>query len=212
MRKSLLVAGLLVVSATAMSATKTVALNSNFSQLSVKDGFEVKVKCGDKNSATLSGPQAGIDSVSLEVNDGNLKISRSGHGSDRGVEVDVVTAGPLNSASVRNGVELKMKGCAVNKDAFAMNMQGGTKAELKGETKTLSLNMKQGSTFGDDDGDDLVVNSVNVNGSMGVRAYLCGAKKVSGKISMGATVYTDKDADTGGLSATRGAANSTCDT
>ncbi|MDF1654514.1 MAG: DUF2807 domain-containing protein [Coxiellaceae bacterium] len=210
MRKSLLIAGLLVVSATAMAATKTVPLKSNFSQLSAEDGFEIKVKCGDTNSATLSGPQEGINSVSIGVSNGNLKISRSGRGSDRGVEIDVTTAGPLNTANIRGGVEFEMQGCAVNKDSFTMNMQGGTKAELKGKTNTLNLNMKQGSTFGDDDGGDIVANTVNVNGNMGVRAYLCEAKKISGEVSMGAIVYTGKDADTGGLSTSRGAMSSTC--
>ncbi|MDF1760215.1 MAG: DUF2807 domain-containing protein [Coxiellaceae bacterium] len=211
MRKSLLIGALLVVSATAMAANKTVPLKSNFSQISAEDGFEVKVKCGDTNSATLSGPQTGIDSVSIMVSDGNLKISKSGRGSDKGVEVEVTTAGPLNSASIRDGVELEVKGCAVNKDAFTMNMEQGAKAELKGKTNKLNLNMKGGTTFGDDDSDDLIANTVNINAKMGSRAYVCGAKKVTGDISMGVMVYTGKDADTGGLSATRGAATSVCD-
>ena len=160
--------------------------------------------------AVLSGPQAGIDSVQIVNDNGNLKVHKSGHGSDKGVEITLTTTSPLNKANIQNGVELDVKSCAVNKDAFTLNMRNGAKAELKGKTKKFNLKMSTGVTFGDDDKGDFMVDSASVNISKGARAYLCDASKVSGSAKMGAIVYVGSKTDASGLSTSMGAMKSSC--
>lgn len=196
------------LSTVAMADSKTSAVKP-FQQLMVEDGFLVKVDCGSKPEVALSSKKADLSQVAMAVDNGTLKIKRQGTFKRDDIEVDITTTTPLTSVSARNGIALEVNACAVNKDQWTVNLENGVKAKAKGNTKVLNLNMSKGAMFGDDNG-DLKVGTANVNVSMGVKAYVCGAKTVTGQAQMGAIVHVGDDADSSGLKTSMGAMKSDC--
>ena len=196
------------LSSVALAASKTTSVKP-FQKLAVEDGFLVKVGCGSKSEVDLSSNNADLSQVAMTVDNGTLKIKRQGTFKRGDIEIDVTTANRLTTVSARDGIDLKVKACAVNKDQLTVNLANGVKAKAKGKTKVLNLNMSKGATFGDDDG-DLKAGTANVDVNMGVKAYVCGAKTVTGRASMGAIVHVADGADSSGLTTSMGAMKSDC--
>ncbi|MDF1797279.1 MAG: DUF2807 domain-containing protein [Coxiellaceae bacterium] len=211
MKRCLLVgASMILVTTLTLAATKSIPINNSFSRISIEDDFKVDVTCGNSNRVVLSGPQNGFASVQLTSDSRDLKIRKSGRGSNAGLIINITTSKRLDAASIRDGVDLDIKACAINKDVFTMNMKKGSKTKLRGKTNLLKLNMYDGVTFGDKDKNIFMTNTTNVNASNGSHAFLCGAKTVKGIASLGAVVYSNSKADTSGLTLSMGAINSSC--
>lgn len=207
--KTIVIAGVAcTLSSVVLAGSKTTTVKP-FTQLEVEDGFVVKVDCGSKPAVKLKSHKEDFNQVAMTVDGSTLKIKHQSHVKKSDIKVYITTANPLTTVSARNGIALKVKACAVNKDQWTLNLANGVKAKAKGKTKVLNLNMSKGATFGDDDG-DLKVGTANLGVTMGVKAYVCGAKTVTGQAQMGAIVYVDDDANSSGLKTSMGAMKRDC--
>lgn len=188
----------------ANAATKRIDVK-HFDGLFASDGLMVNVQCGQKARVILQSKKANLDKVSVLVSDNMLNISRAiGRGD---VLATVITPTPLTVVKAKNGVHVSVKPCAVGPDRFDVTLSNGVSVKIAGKTKLLNLQQTRGVSF---DGNDLKVDHVKLNASVGTSVKLCEAKSVSGLLRLGSTVYVDDDADTSSLKTSLGTSKHGC--
>lgn len=197
-----------VVAASSMAATKMIHV-SPFTELSLKNGLIASVSCGKTDSVLLASKNGDFKNVTVNVENNELKIKYNHPvlASHEKMVVKITASHVLVGLYAGNGVKLGVNACAVNPNQLTIKLANGVKASVRGKTKSLTVSQARGVTL---DAEDLEVDSAKVDAKMGSTVRLCEAKKVSGSLSLGSTVYVEDDADTSGLKTMMGASKHDC--
>ena len=159
-----------------------------FADLRVRgSGLSVTLVCGDDFGVHVDGAADGLF-VQQRAGGNRLVLSAQQVDSARRLEVVITTPAPPLRLEARNGARVHVPACAASPSQLTVDLAGGARLYLSGETKDLFLFVATGSSLLAGAQGPLIVEEARVEMVLGAFADLCGAESVLGSVAVSSKV------------------------
>ncbi len=185
----------------ALAAEKTFPLTT-FSNVEVRQGINLSIKCAATSSMVVSGSADTLNKLQVTTNNKALLLVNDAAENDRFVshtlDITLYTSAPLTGLTGKAGVKIVAPACAVDRSKLAVAGSMGTDIQIEGKTGELVLDLAMGGTFNKKPL-PFTADVANVRMSMGAESSLCHIPRINGSLSAGARMFVSPSAqvDTG---------------
>ena len=163
-----------------------------FDRLSIRGDIIVQLGCGDSVNIEVGEHEDEVYFVQRRKN--NLFITGQQIDEIKPFLIRITNPQQIVFLDLRNGAQLEMPSCTVDKSQLTANLYGGSKLAISGFTADLFLFASTGSEFVPGPEGDLIVEEVLVDMAFGATAELCGAfGRIGGSSSAKGKIYVSPE-------------------
>ncbi|RTZ20931.1 GIN domain-containing protein [Vibrio penaeicida] len=186
----------LIVADSALADEERAFPVDDFHSLSVAKDVSVSVICGSAPMVIAKGHKDVLDDLDIDQSNGTLSISNDGEDpgifSSKHLDISVITNKPIDDIQAIMGSQLQAHPCAISDKNLHVVASMGADVKIEGKVQYLNAEFSMGANFNEKES-DLQIERANVDAAMGVNAFLCGAKYVSGEQAAGTLLNIGQD-------------------